>query len=178
MRRSITAGLITLATLGAAGGLWAGAANAQSSPDAAGRHSNGSTLSFEVAFSPFFLIDFSTNGVRSVDDIRQSDPSKGDVSVFQDKLLRSGKAVGRQAGTCTITALDTDPAAEAPLQLSCTVTFEVPGGTIASQGLATNAAVKHLAITGGTGRYVGAQGEATLTEFGDDTGTVVFHLAR
>jgi hypothetical protein len=176
MRRRIAAGLVTLATVGAAAGLWSGVASAQSAPDLADRHSHGSTLSFDVAFSPFFLIDFSKDGVRSVDDIRQSDPSKGDVSVFQDKLLRSGKAVGRQAGTCTITALD--PAAEAPLQLSCTVTFEVPGGTIASQGLATNAAVKHLAITGGTGRYVGAQGEATLTEFGDDTGSVVFHLAK
>lgn len=178
MRRRITAGLVTLATVGAAAGLWSGVASAQSAPDVADHHSNGSTLSFDVAFSPFFLIDFSKDGVRSVEDIRQSDPSKGDVSVFQDKLLRSGKEVGRQAGTCTITALDTSPTADAPLQLSCTVTFEVPGGTIASQGLATNAAVKHLAITGGTGRYVGAQGEATLTEFGNDTGTVVFHLGR
>jgi hypothetical protein len=175
MRRRVTAGLITLATLGAAAGLWSGVANAQSSPDT-DHHSKGSAVSFDVKFSPFFLIDFSADGVRSVDDIRQSDPSKGDVSVFQDQLLRSGKVVGREAGTCTVTALD--PKAEAPLQLNCNVTFEIPGGTIATQGLATNAAVKHLVITGGTGRYLGAQGEATLTEFGDDTGTVVFHLAR
>jgi len=35
-----------------------------------------------------------------------------------------------------------------------------------------------LAITGGTGRYVGAAGETVLTELPDGTGTVVFTLAR
>jgi len=176
MRRRIAVGLGTLTTLGAAAALWTGVANAQSSPAPADHHEKGSTVSFDVHFSPFFLIDFGTTGVRSVEDIRQSDPSKGDVSVFQDKLLRSGKEVGRQGGTCTIISLVPPP--KPALQLSCTVTYEVPGGTITSQGLATEAAVKHLVITGGTGRYLGAKGEVTLTEFGDDTGTVVFHLAR
>jgi hypothetical protein len=127
-------------------------------------------------FSPFFLIDFSATGVRAVTDIRQSDPSKGDVSVFQDQLLRSGKVVGRQGGTCTIISLD--PTAEPALQLNCNVTYEVPGGTITSQGLATDAPEKHLVITGGTGAYLGAKGEVILTEAEHDSGTVVFHLTR
>ncbi|HVN10726.1 MAG TPA: hypothetical protein VMT69_01440 [Kineosporiaceae bacterium] len=83
---------------------------------------------------------------------------------------------GRDGGTCTITSVDLT--ADPPLQVACNATFELPGGTIATQGLATNAPVKHLVITGGTGAYLGAAGEATLTEFGNDTGTIVFHLAR
>jgi hypothetical protein len=126
----------------------------------------------------FFLIDFGATGVRSVTDIRQSDPSKGDVTVFRDELRRSGKVAGHDGGACTITALDPTAPPSAQLQLTCNVTFEIPGGTVTTQGLATNAAVKHLVITGGTGAYLGANGEVTLTEFGNDTGTVVFHLAR
>ena len=176
MRRRITAVLVSLATLGAAAALWSGTAAAQSSTGAGDQHTKGSTLSFDVKFSPFFLIDFGATGVRSVTDITTSDPSKGDVSIFQDQLLKSGTVVGRDGGTCTITSVDLT--ADPPLQLTCTVTFELPRGTVATQGLATNAPVKHLVITGGTGAYLHAAGEATLTEFGNDTGTVVFHLAR
>jgi Dirigent-like protein len=178
MRRRMTAGLISLASAGAAVALWTGVANAQSSSGAVNHHPKGSTLSFDVKFSPFFLIDFGATGVRSVTDIRQSDPSKGDVTVFRDELRRSGKVVGHDGGACTITALDPTAPPSAQLQLTCNVTFQIPGGTITTQGLATNAPVKPLVITGGTGAYLGAKGEVTLTEFGNDTGSVVFHLAR
>ncbi len=46
------------------------------------------------------------------------------------------------------------------------------------QGLTTTAATKHIAITGGTGRYQGAGGEATLVELGDGTGTLIIRLRR
>jgi hypothetical protein len=51
-------------------------------------------------------------------------------------------------------------------------------GQLAFQGLTTTAPTKQLAITGGTGRYQGAGGEATLVEFGDDTGTLTIRLRR
>jgi hypothetical protein len=176
MKMRTTAILVVVTTFAFAAALWSGVAVAQSSTTTGDPHpAKGRTLSFDVKFSPFFLIDFGSTGVRSVSDINQSDPSKGDVSVFQDQLLKSGTVVGRDGGTCTVTSVDVR--ADPPIQLACNVTFELPRGTIATQGLATNAAVKHLVITGGTGAYLDAAGEATLTEFGNDTGTVVFHVA-
>jgi hypothetical protein len=173
MRRTVIAVLVALTTFGGAAALWTGVAAAQS-PTTTDQH--GRTLTFDVKFSPFFLVDFSATGVRTVTDIRQSDPSKGDVTVFQDQLLRGGHVVGRDAGSCTATSVDL--AAEPPIQLACNVTFIVPGGTITTQGIASNAPVKPLVITGGTGAYLRAAGEATVTEHGDGTGDAVFHFAR
>ena len=175
MRRRTTGIVVGLAIVLGAAGLWAGAA--QSASGATDQTASRlSTLTFDVQFSQFFVIDFSADGVRSLSDISQSDPSIGDVSVFQDELLKAGKVVGKDGGTCTITKVDLT--ATPPLDIACQVTFELPGGTVATQGLATNAPEKHLVITGGTGRYLGATGEAVLTEFENNTGTVVFHFAR
>ena len=54
----------------------------------------------------------------------------------------------------------------------------LPGGQIAFQGLTTAAPTKELAVTGGTGRYQSAGGEATLVEPGDGTGTLTVRLRR
>lgn len=54
----------------------------------------------------------------------------------------------------------------------------VDPGQLTFQGLTTTAATKHIAITGGTGRYQGAGGEATLVELGDGTGTLIIRLRR
>ena len=135
------------------------------------------TITLDVHFSGFFLLDFSANGVRQVTSFQDPfDPSKGDQIMFRDELLRNGQVIGHDGGTCVVTEF---AAAEAdPIKLACQVTFELPDGQIATQGIATNNPVKPLAVTGGTGRYVGASGDTVLTEFGDGTGSVVFHLAR
>jgi Dirigent-like protein len=133
------------------------------------------TLQFAVQFSPFTVIDFGPTSVRTVTDLSQSDPSVGDVSVFRDRLLRAGKVVGSDSGTCTIVRVDL--AADPPLDITCQVVFDLPGGSIATQGNATNDPVKHLVVTGGTGAYVDAAGAVTLTEFADNTGAVVIRLA-
>jgi len=62
--------------------------------------------------------------------------------------------------------------------IHCTATIRLPGGQLTFQGLTTTAPTKEVAITGGTGRYQGAAGEATLVEFGDDTGTLTIRLRR
>jgi allene oxide cyclase-like protein len=176
MRRRTTGIAVGLAVVLGAAGLWAGAA--QSANGATDQiASRGSTVKFDVQFSDFFVIDFSANGVRSLSDIRQSDPSIGDVSVFQDKIVKAGKVVGKDGGTCTITRIDLE-ARPPVLGIACQVTFDLPGGSVATQGLATDAPEKHLVITGGTGRYLGAVGEAVLTEFENNTGTVVFSFAH
>ena len=176
MRRRTLAIAIGLTTVCSAAALWSGVAAASSPGSAADHGTTGRTLTFDVRFSPFFVIDFSANGVRSVTDISKSSPSKGDVTVFQDELRQSGKRVGRDAGTCTITSVDLS--ADPPLQIACNATFVLPGGTVTTQGLASNAPVKHLVITGGTGAYLHAAGEVTLTEFNAVRGKVVFDLAR
>jgi hypothetical protein len=62
--------------------------------------------------------------------------------------------------------------------IHCTGTIRLPGGQLTFQGLTTTVATKHIAITGGTGRYQGAGGEATLVELGDGTGTLIIRLRR
>jgi hypothetical protein len=87
MRKIAIATLASL-TLALAAALWANGALAKSS---ASTTIQGTTLSFGVQFSPFFVLDFSSNGVREVTDTSQSSPSIGDESVFRDQLLQSGK---------------------------------------------------------------------------------------
>jgi hypothetical protein len=137
----------------------------------------GATLSFDVRFSPFFLLDFHADGVRQITSFQDPNlsPSKGDQTVFRDELLRGGRAVGHESGVCTVTE---DPSAEGVLPIHCQMTVELPQGQITAQGATSNAPDKHLAITGGTGRYVGAAGELVLTEFGNGTGSLVVHLAK
>ena len=91
--------------------------------------------------------------------------------IFHDLLLSHGKQVGDEGGTCPIV-----DATEGLIH--CTGTMRLPGGHIAFQGLTTAAPTKELAVTGGTGRYQGAGGEATLVELGDGTGTLTVRLRR
>jgi hypothetical protein len=146
-------------------------------PGPAAAQGGGATISLGVRFSGFFLLDFTADGVRQVTSFQDPfDPSRGDQTMFRDELLRNGRTVGHDSGSCTVTEFA--PADADPIKLACQVTFELPDGQLTTQGATTNNPVKHLAITGGTGRYVGAAGETVLTELPDGTGTVVFTLAR
>ncbi|MEZ0446910.1 allene oxide cyclase barrel-like domain-containing protein [Cellulomonas sp. ICMP 17802] len=171
MHRSLTAAVVAgLGVLTLTGASLAGdSANRQPAP--------GRTLTFDVRFSDFFLLDFGPTGVREVTSFQDPElsPSRGDQIVFEDTLLRHGTEVGAGGGTCTVTTV---VAADPPILLSCQVTYQLPDGQVAAQGRASNAPVKTLAIVGGTGRYVGAGGELTLTENGDGTGTLVLALDR
>lgn len=164
---AIGAGLAVLTLTGASAGT-----------DAVGTsHGRARTLTFDVQFSGFFILDFGPDGVREVTDVRQVSPSRGDQIVFEDALLRRGTQVGAGGGTCTVTAV---VPADPPLALSCQVTYQLAGGQIAAQGRASNAPVKTLAVVGGTGKYTGASGELVLTELGNEenTGTLVITLNR
>ena len=157
MRRTIltSAALALLLLLG-------GIAVAGAAPVSAGKGGGGGarTLRFEVQFSPFQLIDVGDPG-----------PGVGDYVVFHDQLLAGGRRVSDEGGSCPIV-----DAAEGLIH--CTGTMRLPGGQIAFQGLTTAAPTKELAVTGGTGRYQGAGGEATLVELGDGTGTLTVRLRR
>jgi hypothetical protein len=171
MNKRLATVLAAASALSLAGATWLIGSPAPAAPK------GGTTITLDVHFSGFFLLDFSATGVKTVTSFQDPfDPSTGDQVVFRDELLRHGKVVGHDGGTCTVTEFI--PTDADPIKLTCQVTFELPEGSIATQGLATNNPVKPLVITGGTGRYVGAAGDTVLTEFGDETGSVVFHLAR
>jgi allene oxide cyclase-like protein len=116
-------------------------------------------------------------GVRFIDDAEYDlgapGPSAGDQRTFYDVLVdREGRHVGYSGGSCAVESVS-------PPVFSCTVTFSLPGGQLATQLLTTpGAAPKPLAVTGGTGAYRYARGEGTLVEYGKRTGRVTFHLRR
>ncbi len=135
------------------------------------------TLEFDTRLSDFFFQDFGPDGVREVTSVQDPllSPSTGDRNVFEDTLLRDGEEVGAGSGSCLVTDVDLTAGV---FTLQCDLTYELPGGQVAVQGRTTNAPEKHLAIVGGTGRYVGAAGEVVFTEHGDGTGTVVLRFRR
>jgi hypothetical protein len=67
----------------------------------------------------------------------------------------------------------TDPAKP---EMHCTVTFWLPDGRITTQFLNTPPPRKRVAVTGGTGAYRRASGEAVLVESPDQTGVITFRL--
>jgi hypothetical protein len=153
MNRSLRIAAASAATAAmVAGGI--GLASASGTTTPAGR-----TLHFEVQFSPFFFLDLGDPG-----------PSMGDQIVSHDVLLdETGTQVGHDGVSCIVT----DPSGP---EAECTATFDLPGGQITTQFLNSPPPEKHVAVTGGTGAYRNARGEAVLVERGDDTGTITFHL--
>lgn len=123
------------------------------------------TLDFAVQFRPL---------MENYVDLGAAGFSVGDLLVFQDTLLdQKGATAGTQGGACTITAVLPDG-----FQTHCVGTASLPDGQISVQGLTSNAPVKPLAVTGGTGTYQAATGDLILTENGDDTGTLRIRLNR
>ena len=125
------------------------------------------TLTFDVAFSPFELVEANN----------QRDPASpvalGDEIVFHDRLSTRGRQVGDEVGSCVITAVDPEVIA------NCSGVIRLPGGNITFQfPNVPGPDPKSLAVTGGTGRYRSAGGEGTLVENGDGTGTLTLSLDR
>jgi hypothetical protein len=112
---------------------------------------------YVVHFSPQNIVDTGAKGL-----------SAGDLIVSHDVLFRGGKRVGRAALTCTIT----DPKAPEGV---CSVTWALPDGTVSGQFLNSPPPRKVVAITGGTGAYLGARGQAVVVESAkNQTGTLRF----
>ncbi|MFJ7272541.1 hypothetical protein ACIQV3_38925 [Streptomyces sp. NPDC099050] len=101
--------------------------------------------------------------------------AQGDRTVFRSLLFdKDGNQVGETGGTCTTTRVD-NGGAEA-----CVVTYSLPGGQIAAQGMVFGHLVPgpppafDNAITGGTGKYDRARGSIHAETIG--TGTRRFTL--
>src|SRR5512133_3322154 len=121
-----------------------------------GHAGHGKTIRFYAPTVQFKLIDLGDAGF-----------SVGDESVFSDDLLTApnGKPLGFDGGTCTVVRVK--DAATQTGALQCLVTFSLPGGQITTQALSDVAngvlsGTQPAAITGGTGRYSKARGEAAI----------------
>jgi hypothetical protein len=106
-------------------------------------------------------------------DVDANGPSPGDVYVFvEDVFDTANTRIGSAEGRCNLI----NPASG---RFECTIVTTVTGGSITTDGILVNqpGATSTGAITGGTGRYAGAEGEATLV-LGGPAGPhqVTFHF--
>ncbi len=121
-------------------------------------HRDRVKLTFQVETSPFSYTDLGKRG-----------PSAADVIVFHDTLLKRGREVGHQVGSCTVVE---------PSGLSnCTGVITIDRrGTLAFAFENAPPPEKHFAITGGTGAYRTAHGEGVFVESGRDTGRLTLRV--
>jgi hypothetical protein len=117
-------------------------------------------LRFHVEFSP-----------PSYTDLGEPGFSAADVLVFNDHLLRDGRQVGHEVGSCVLV--------DASGLSNCTGVITLDGdGTIAFAFENAPPPEKTLAITGGSGDFRSAEGDGTLLENGDGTGTLTLSVDR
>jgi hypothetical protein len=100
-------------------------------------------------------------------DLGDKDFSQADQFVFTNDLFRGDTKVGKDGGVCTVSNLT----AEGATSVYCSGSNALPGGQVVVQGLveyAPGEEVKKepysLSITGGTGKYRDARGEAIFKE--------------
>jgi hypothetical protein len=127
--------------------------------------------------SKTLVIDLTTRTVQENDlDLGAPGPSVGDRFVFSDDVFRGGQKVGIDGGECIVVRLEPNPvpAGQEPTSatVNCVATVRLPEGQVALQGLATFSEAAgpsfDVAITGGTGAYRTAHGQATITDIEDE----------
>jgi type II secretory pathway pseudopilin PulG len=95
----------------------------------------------------------------------------GDQIVFTSQLLKGDTEVGHQAGVCTVTSV-------ARAEAQCVATYAFRGGQITGQALIRlgDPTPYAGAITGGSGKYQGAEGEVRVQPVSGTRGILTFHL--
>jgi Allene oxide cyclase barrel like domain len=101
---------------------------------------------------------------------------QGDEVVFHDQLLSHGKVTGHDGGSCQATFV----AKGRVPQFQCLVTFVLGRGQVTTQGLiniANPASFRGtFAITGGTGSYQRARGQATIHQTSPTLATITLSV--
>jgi hypothetical protein len=87
-------------------------------------------------------------------DLGAKGPSLGDEIVFSGNLLQNGHLVGHQGAVCTTVS-------QVRNEAQCIATYSFRGGQITAQTLIIlgSSTPYAAAITGGTGKYEGAEGQ-------------------
>ena len=104
-------------------------------------------------------------------DLGAPGPSLGDELVISESLSQHGRDVGESGVVCTVTQV-TPP--YDVLTFHCVATLSLRRGQVTLQGLIEVQGEEDpgpftVAITGGTGRFRGAGGEARVRDVGDAT---------
>jgi hypothetical protein len=104
-------------------------------------------------------------------DLGAAGSSLDDQIVFTTRLLNGDTEVGHQGGVCTVTS-------EERQEAQCVATYWLRGGQVTAQALIRlgNPAPYAVAITGGSGRYQGAEGEVRVQPVSGTRGILTFHL--
>jgi hypothetical protein len=140
--------------------------SSQGATSTASGHAKGRTIRVIAMFTEFDPnIDLGAPGF-----------SLGDEVVFSGNLLRNGQRVGRVGVVCTFVSVANPDRVEA----QCPTTSILPGGQITTQGTIVNRSLNFtLPITGGSGRYQGAEGQVVSRDISTPTQPQVeltFHL--
>ena len=97
----------------------------------------------------------------------------GDQIVFTTQLLKGDTEVGHQGGVCTVTSV-------ARTEAQCVATYAFRGGQITGQALIVlgDPAPYAVAITGGSGKYKGVEGEVRVRPASEaqPRRILIFHL--
>jgi hypothetical protein len=106
-------------------------------------------------------------------DLGAAGNSLGDQIVFTTQLLKGDTEVGHQGGVCTVTSVQRNEA-------QCIATYSLRGGQITGQALIRlgDPAPYAVAITGGSGKYKGVEGEVRVRPASETQprGILTFHL--
>ncbi len=104
-------------------------------------------------------------GAPTFDDGGAPGPGVGDRIIFSADIFDArDRKVGRDGADCVV--VRTDPSQADPVEqqiVQCMVTVELPDGQITFQGLAQGTE-NDFAVTGGTGAYRRARGEAHVDD--------------
>jgi hypothetical protein len=98
--------------------------------------------------------------------------SLGDQIVFSENLLKGGEQVGHTGAVCTFTSLERQ-------EVQCVGTAWFRGGQITVQGLIAVGGEPEpfvLPITGGSGKYEGAEGEGHVQPVSETKEILTFRL--
>ena len=106
-----------------------------------------------------------------ITELKFQGTSLGDQIVFTNKLLKGDTEVGHEGAVCTVTSAERQEA-------QCAATFSLRGGQITAQALVHLGTLTPylVAITGGSGRYQGAEGQIEVRPVSQDSGIHIFHL--
>ena len=121
------------------------------------------------------VLRFTTVDVEShLVDVAPTDgpPSLGDTLVFTENLFRDGRRVGFDTGVCTVARAEHRPGA-----FQCQAIARIGGDQLTAQGLAFDQPSNVFAITGGTGRWRNAGGQAVSREISQTEEELTFYIS-
>jgi hypothetical protein len=101
--------------------------------------------------------------------------------VFTTQLLKGDTEVGHQGGVCTVTSVQRNTVTSVQRnEARCLATYSLRGGQITGQALIIlgDPAPYAVAITGGSGKYKGVEGEIRVDPASEmqPRGILTFHL--